>query len=58
MTYKALDQRNVGTSVLNPGAGFFRIFTVAFDRLGQLRVNDCPAGLGPPAGVKMGETLV
>ncbi len=22
-----------GTSVLNPGAGFLRIFTVAFDRL-------------------------
>ncbi len=23
----------IGTSVLNPGAGFLRIFTVAFDRL-------------------------
>ncbi len=23
----------VGTSALNPGAGFLRIFTVAFDRL-------------------------
>ena len=23
---------------------FFRIFTVAFGRLGYLRVNDCPAG--------------
>ena len=25
-----------GTSVLNPGAGFLRIFTVAFDRLGYV----------------------
>ncbi len=24
----------LGTSALNPGAGFLRIFTVAFDRLG------------------------
>ena len=42
-----------GTSVLDPGAGFLRIFTVAFDRLfqvrlGQLNVNNCPAGLEPP----------
>ena len=36
---------NLGTSALNPGAGFLRIFTVAFDRLGYLRVHDCPAGL-------------
>ncbi len=26
-----LDRRKYGTSVLNPGAGFLRIFTVAFD---------------------------
>ena len=25
--------KRFGTSVLNPGAGFLRIFTVAFDRL-------------------------
>ena len=24
---------NIGTSVLNPGAGFLRIFTIAFNRL-------------------------
>ncbi len=40
------------TSVLNPGAGFLRIFIISFDRLGFVRVNDCPAGLGPPAGAK------
>ena len=27
-----------GTSILNPGAGFLRIFTVAFDRLGYVRL--------------------
>ncbi len=48
-----------GTSALNPGVGFLRIFTVAFDRLGQLRNKDCPAGLEnwpaglrPPAGTR------
>ncbi len=29
----------LGTSVLNPGAGFLRIFTVAFDILGQVRLG-------------------
>ena len=28
----------LGTSVLNPGAGFLRIFTVAFDRLFYVRL--------------------
>ncbi len=40
---------------INSEAWFHRIFTIAFDRLirlGHLRVNDCPAGLEPPAGVK------
>ena len=26
-------------------SGFRHIFTVAFDRLGKVNVNDCPAGL-------------
>ncbi len=51
--------KKIGTSVLNQGAGFLCIFTVAFDRLfqvrfGQLRVNDCPAGLEPPAMARKG----
>ena len=29
----SVDRKSYGTSVLNPGAGFLRIFTVAFDRL-------------------------
>ena len=28
-----LIEENFGTSVLNPGAGFIRIFTVTFDKL-------------------------
>ncbi len=42
----------IGTSALNPRAGFLRIFTLAFDSLGYLRVNDNPAGLQPPAGAR------
>ncbi len=49
----------MGTSVLNPGAGFLRILTVAFDRLFQVRLvndwgaNDCPAGFKVgPAGLE------
>ena len=30
---------NFGTSALNPGAGFLHIFTVAFDRLGLVRLG-------------------
>ena len=51
--------------MLNPGAGFLRIFIVAFDRLflgyfrfGLLRVKDCPAMLEPPQGLEIGEKLV
>ena len=33
---------------------FCRIFTVAYDRLFQVRLGDCPAGLSnwPPAGAR------
>ena len=46
---RALQIKIFVTSVLT-GTGFLQIFTVDFDRLlqvrlGQLRVNDCPAGL-------------
>ncbi len=39
----------MGSSQKNPEAGCLRIFTVAFDRLFEVRlgflvVNDCPAG--------------
>ena len=29
-----INKRRIGTSALNPGAGFLRIFRVAFDMLG------------------------
>ena len=32
--------------------GYRRIFTVAFDRLGYVNVNDCTTGLEPSAGAR------
>ena len=32
---------------------FVVFFTVAFDRLGKVNVNHCPAGLEPPAFAKI-----
>ena len=33
-------------------SGFCRIFTIAFDILGQLNVTDFPAWLEPPSGTR------
>ena len=33
-------------------SGFRRIFTVAFNRLSKVNVNDCPIGLEPQAGAR------
>ncbi len=42
---RSFKKSSVGSNRINQGAGFLRIFKVAFDRLSQLRVNDCPVGL-------------
>ena len=36
----------------NDSGALRRIFTVAFDRLFQVRLGDCPKGLEPPAGTR------
>ncbi len=35
------NNKKIGTSVLNPGAGFLRIFTAAIDRLFEVRLDKC-----------------
>ncbi len=54
--------RILGSSRINLGAGFLRIFTVAFVRLfyvrlGKLRLYDYPTGLEPLQGLGKGSSV-
>ena len=45
--------RTIGSGRFGGVTGFF-----SQKLLGYIRVNDCPAGLEPPAGLEIGEKLL